>query len=398
MAHALTPAVAQGEIVVRMETSGGNIDVELYDEQAPITVQNFLNYLRAGQYNSSFFHRSVPGFVIQAGGYRYVSGFYVEIPRSDPIVNEYDPSRSNLRGTIAMAKLSGDPDSATSEWFFNLDDNSANLDTQNGGFTVFGRVIGDGMTVVDAIANLRVWDASSLSPLYGYAFGEMPLIGYTGGEVQPETQLVMIYRVREILNVQGNQALVVNSAGNSIGLTAVAPATLANVTAIDNPAPDTAPAGVAFREGFFEFQVNDLTPGGSTQVALQLPGDYLPNTYYMYGPTPDNATPHWYEFKYNGRTGAEFFGNNYVVLHFVDGERGDGDLTVNGSIMDPGGPAVAAATPDSSSGGGGGCTLATPNGRSPIAIDLLLVLFVLLAYGGYMQAGRKGHNVLNVNT
>ena len=90
--------------------------------------------------------------MIQGGGYFFDHEAYGSIVRDDPIRNEFSPERSNLRGTIAMAKASGDPDSATSEWFFNLSDRNDQLDDTNGGFTVFGEVIGDGMEVVDPIA------------------------------------------------------------------------------------------------------------------------------------------------------------------------------------------------------------------------------------------------------
>jgi peptidyl-prolyl cis-trans isomerase A (cyclophilin A) len=83
-----------------------------------------------------------------------------------------DPKFSNVRGTIAMAKLGGDPNSATSQWFINVGNNSANLDVQNGGFTVFGQVIGNGMDVIDAIERLPVFN-------FGGAFDSMPLRDYT---------------------------------------------------------------------------------------------------------------------------------------------------------------------------------------------------------------------------
>lgn len=374
----LSPAHA--EVVVRMETSLGDIDIQLYDAAAPNTVANFLNYVRNNAYNGTFIHRSLPGFVLQGGGYYHLSSLYLEIPTDPPIVNEFDPSRSNVRGTIAMAKVENDPDSATSQWFFNLVDNSADLDEQNGGFSVFGEVIGDGMQVVDAIADLDVWNMSYLSQFYGHNFTNTPLIGFVqGDDFIPSQHLVYVNRVREIVNVQGNQALVLSNNGNTVGLTAVAPATLANVSPTATPASSGAPADVTFREGFFSFEIYDLTPGGSVQVAMELPSDYRPNTYYMYGPTPDNATAHWYEFTYNGRTGAEFFNNNFVVLHFVDGERGDADLTANGSIRDPGAPGIATLPPAVSSGGGGGCTL---NRDTPFTsrADLWLLLLSLLAY------------------
>lgn len=157
-----------------LDTNFGIIPIEMAPQSAPVTVENFRWYAEEGYYNNSIIHRSVPGFVVQGGG------FFIDIneggpslatvPTADPITNE--PGISNLRGTVAMAKLGGDPDSATSQWFINLGDNSENLDNQNGGFTVFGQVIGEGMTVVDAIAALPVYNATQD---LGGAFGDLPL-------------------------------------------------------------------------------------------------------------------------------------------------------------------------------------------------------------------------------
>ncbi|MEY3668001.1 MAG: hypothetical protein RL572_1541 [Pseudomonadota bacterium] len=149
-------AAAQANTLVRVSTSFGDFTLELFDDVAPITVRNFLNYVERGAYNGTYFHRLDAGFVLQGGGYRLIP--YqgpLQVPADPPIVNEY--RESNVRGTIAMAKRDGDPNSATSEWFINLADNSANLNVQNGGFTVFGRVLGDGMGVMDAINVLPVF-------------------------------------------------------------------------------------------------------------------------------------------------------------------------------------------------------------------------------------------------
>jgi cyclophilin family peptidyl-prolyl cis-trans isomerase len=143
---------------VNMATAFGNIEIELFDD-TPITKNNFLSYIEKGAYRNSFIHRSLPGFVIQGGGFSYENNQFSEIEADPAIQNEF--KHSNVRGTLAMAKLGGDPDSATSQWFFNLGDNSANLDAQNGGFTVFGQVIGDSMDVVDAIAELPTGDLTS---------------------------------------------------------------------------------------------------------------------------------------------------------------------------------------------------------------------------------------------
>ncbi len=161
--------------VVRVQTPLGEFDIELFDDAAPRTVANFLNYVDDGDYARSFVHRSVPGFVIQGGGYFFTNEASGVVPVDAPVSNEF--GLSNLRGTIAMAKLGGDPDSATSQWFINLADNSNPLDVDNGGYTVFGQVVGEGMQVVDAIAALQRWN-------FGGAFNELPLIDWPGsGEV-----------------------------------------------------------------------------------------------------------------------------------------------------------------------------------------------------------------------
>jgi peptidyl-prolyl cis-trans isomerase A (cyclophilin A) len=150
-------APAQANTLVRISTSFGDFTLELFDDVAPVTVRNFLNYVNRGAYNGTYFHRLEAGFVLQGGGYRIVPFVGpIQVPTDAPIVNEYN--LPNTRGTVAMAKFGGEPNSATSEWFVNLADNSANLNTQNnGGFTVFGRVLGDGMSVMDAISALSIY-------------------------------------------------------------------------------------------------------------------------------------------------------------------------------------------------------------------------------------------------
>lgn len=161
--------------------AGGVTEVLLFDQAktgAPQTVTNFLNYVEDDDYANSIIHRSVPGFIVQGGGFAVAPEDDLSanlekiapIPADEPVDNESSPQRSNLRGTIAMAKLGNDPNSATNQWFFNLEDNSANLDNQNGGFTVFGEVLTDqDLATVDAIAELPVFDA-------GGPFTNLPLI------------------------------------------------------------------------------------------------------------------------------------------------------------------------------------------------------------------------------
>jgi cyclophilin family peptidyl-prolyl cis-trans isomerase/sugar lactone lactonase YvrE len=172
--------VGKGESVVFK--SLGGIDVQLLPEDAPNTVANFLDYVNSGNYGVGIVHRSQPGFIVQGGASRLdqnSTGFTGDI---DPVTtlpaisNEF--KLSNIRGTVAMAMVSGNVDSATSQWFINLGNNSASLDPQS--FTVFGQVINNTMPVVDALANETVINSSS--PLANTPFSQLPVVAYTAGK------------------------------------------------------------------------------------------------------------------------------------------------------------------------------------------------------------------------
>ena len=188
---ACAPRAADATIV-EFQTSLGNFEVNLYDNTTPATVTNFLDYVNNGRFTDSIYHRSVSGFIVQGGAFVYNQTLPLEnVPTNPAVTNE--PELSNVRGTIAMAKLGNDPNSATSQWFFNLADNSANLDVQNSGFTAFGEVVGNGMDVIDAIAALPVYNFSG-------ATAELPLRNYTATDflnnVEPnETHFVIISAV-----------------------------------------------------------------------------------------------------------------------------------------------------------------------------------------------------------
>ena len=151
-AIATVPAVAQQSIpmypTITLETNQGDIVLELDGKRAPITVANFVTYVRDGHYDGTIFHRVIPGFVAQAGGYETD---YEEKPTRDPIPNESGNGLRNVQGSIAMARQ-GAPHTATSQFFINLGDNDA-LDPspRRWGYTVFGQVVG-GMEVLEKIA------------------------------------------------------------------------------------------------------------------------------------------------------------------------------------------------------------------------------------------------------
>ncbi len=237
--------------IVRWDVNFGNNNrtfyVELFDQTGPdrtrttpLTVANFLQYTNPSNgtwtYSNTIFHRranlqgGIP-FVLQGGGFRRPTApSNVAGPEGEPtgpittlptVLNE--PGNSNVRGTIAMAKLGGDPNSASNQFFFNLGNNAANLNNQNGGFTVFGRVVGNGMTIVDEMAGVPVYNASNF---YGNnALGELPLTGLPATlpptvNIQPEsfvsvTNITQVNELRYI--VTSSDASVVQATVNAQG-------------------------------------------------------------------------------------------------------------------------------------------------------------------------------------
>lgn len=176
--------------IVQFETAFGNFEVNLYDDATPATVANFLNYVNSGAYANTIIHRSKPGFIVQGGGLTFDSQWPPSTIAANPaVVNE--PTFSNIRGTIAMAKLGGNPNSATNQWFFNLTDNSQNLDLQNGGFTAFGEVMGDGMTIIDQIASIPVYNN-----IGAQQYNEIPLQNYAESTDPTEENLVIISSIQ----------------------------------------------------------------------------------------------------------------------------------------------------------------------------------------------------------
>ncbi|MGH7138498.1 MAG: peptidylprolyl isomerase, partial [Pirellulales bacterium] len=164
-----------GDPIVTVDTNFGNFQIELRPDAAPQTVANFLQYVERGAYTDAIFHRSVPGFVEQTGGFTSASATFTStsqftaIPTNAPVPLEYD--LPNIVGSVAAARTSN-PNSATDEWYVNLVDNSRTLGPSGVdpyGYAVFGQVIGNGMQVINAIAALPVDNADNST------FSQLPL-------------------------------------------------------------------------------------------------------------------------------------------------------------------------------------------------------------------------------
>ena len=216
---------------VQFQTDLGSFEVNLYDETTPLTVANFLTFLEDGDYSDSIVHRSVDNFVIQGGGYNFDGEFINTLTTNAAVTNE--PVYSNLRGTISMAKLNNSPNSATSQWFINLKDNSTDLDPINGGFTVFGEVTGNGMDVVDAIAALPIFNTGS-------PFTEIPLQDYTAddasnNELVTGDNLVLV-----------NAVVVLDAAVDTASDLSPAENTLLNTTSTDSSGGGGSPSFALF--------------------------------------------------------------------------------------------------------------------------------------------------------
>ena len=143
--------------IVLMETSYGTLTIELDAAKAPKSVANFLSYVQDGSYDGSLFHRVIPGFVAQGGGY---DANFQMLATKAPVINEARNGLSNQRGTIAMARTQ-DPDSATRQFYFNLQDNLSLDAGMSDGYTVFGHVT-QGMEVLDKIAQQPTGDEGKL--------------------------------------------------------------------------------------------------------------------------------------------------------------------------------------------------------------------------------------------
>ncbi len=209
-------ADADSETAVRWETTKGNIDFLLYPSLAPLAVANFMAYVNGGDYNDVFFHRHVANFVLQAGGFAAKNNSLVSVEGRPSPLNE--PGISNLQWTIAAAKRGarsseandavktayananfgqelsddafgylGNPDSATTDIFINLNNNASNLDNQNGGFTSYGRVSEGTRTTVTSIQGLPVGN-------YGGALSSLPVDAASAPSSPTFAQLVKINR------------------------------------------------------------------------------------------------------------------------------------------------------------------------------------------------------------
>jgi cyclophilin family peptidyl-prolyl cis-trans isomerase len=234
----------------RVFTTLGNFDIILFPDATPLTTNNFLDYVDAGRYDDVFFHRAAKDFVVQGGGFRHTTAAgFSKVPTYPAVPNE--PGLGNVRGTVAMAKLGGQPDSATSEFFVNLNDlngfdpvnpNAPNLDTQNEGFTVFGRVANPGMVVIDAINNLARKDYTVQIGSGSRLLEDLPINANPAPATIDPSKLVKIRTVdiAPILTykVQSQNTNVVrvnlNAAGNAMVIKGVAKGTTTiTVTAID---------------------------------------------------------------------------------------------------------------------------------------------------------------------
>jgi cyclophilin family peptidyl-prolyl cis-trans isomerase len=196
--------------LLRWSTSEGVITTRFLKDVAPGHYSNFRAYADSGEYDNSFFTRNVPGFIIQGGSLRINdANTVVEPTPRAAIQNEF--SRSNTRGTLAMAKQGNNPNSATNQFFFNLADNSQNLDNQNGGFTVFAEVTSaSGLAVMDAVAGRSV--VALHNPNTGN--GQLPNFAATGlTDVPVNKPTTEFTGANEVVNPQTNEQRFVVTAG-----------------------------------------------------------------------------------------------------------------------------------------------------------------------------------------
>lgn len=221
---------------IQIHTTDGDVNLNLFDVEAPKTVQNFYNYINSGAYDDSIFHRrnnQVGVNVLQGGGFEYTPEMgttdptITAIPVNPAVQNEFDADlRSNVAGTIAMAKTAN-PDSATSQFFFNLADNSSQLDltSNSGGFTVFGRVVGEtddaslSNSVITSLAATAPTNQSGATAITDAnvrgALGQLPLRGTPGDNFPTNTTAANFLQITGIDTIVRDEELTYSVVSNS---------------------------------------------------------------------------------------------------------------------------------------------------------------------------------------
>ena len=233
---------------VGFDFDAGRVVVELFESAAPLTVANFLNYVRNDRFDDTIIHRSAilgaptfSPFVIQGGGFR--ASDLVHIQTFPAVQNEFR-ANTQQRGTISMAKQGNNPNSATSEWFFNLRDNRDILDPQNGGFTSFGQVVANGMAIVDRIAALPVIVQTAPSPFN--ELSDFPIQNFPPTP-QDYANVTTIAELAELSSVTSDNTALVNpvlqgtnlTLNYTAGQTGVANVTVNALDRLGNPVTET---------------------------------------------------------------------------------------------------------------------------------------------------------------
>lgn len=373
---------------VEMQTPQGNIPLALTDSRTPKTVANFLQYITTGEYNGVIVHRSAPGFVIQGGGYP-PNG--VHINQFAPVQGE--PGISNTTGTIAMALSSG-PNSGTSEWFINLTNNNGtgstpNLDNSSDGgpFTVFGKVIYNGMSVVNAIAALPVINDTQTTSPAPNAFSSLPVVNYSGpnpaSSVSPANMVVTNTVAVPALTFQAssdNPSLVSPSvSGGNLTLTFGSGIGTAHITVTStdlggNVATTTFAVGVGItqvnvgkgtatklvRFTDADGTVSQLSVNGPGVVTVSLTGSGLTQT-TKHGITTVTGAAQGVSISTTGTTGASTLN---ITGHGGNGVVNIAGLTTDGSLRAVNGPNTALTGADTINGSIGALTLDSLTGST----------------------------------
>jgi len=295
---------AEAESAVRVSTSLGDMDFILFNTATPATVTNFMTYVSAGKYTDVDFHRSIANFVIQGGGFKGAGtgSNFTSVSTNAAVTNE--PGIANERGTVSMAKMGGDPNSATSQFFVSLGDNRANLDYQNGGFTVFGRVAGNGMAVADTISNLpsNTYNLFLDGVSTATTFSDFPINAASAPVSIDQTKLVKMNSVTTIptlsYSVTGNTnpsvatAIIVNGQLHLVGLAGGLTNVTVTATDLDN-FTTTQTVVINLTDTYATWASRTTFTGGQSGVTQNADGDVWNNLQeyaFLGDPAASNAT------------------------------------------------------------------------------------------------------------